>query len=195
MSKKILLAGLVGGIVMYAWVFITHTILPLGMVGIKSMPNEDQVLTTMQDNIKESGFYYFPGWEHSPDMTKEQQKEAIQKMEEKMLKGPNGILVYHPGGQPAMSLKQLLIELLSNILGALVAAYLLSKAVGGIGSFGMRVLFVALLGLFASLAINIPYWNWYGFPGSFTLAAIFYEVVGWGLAGLPLAAMIKRRLV
>ncbi|MGB8658297.1 MAG: hypothetical protein WCE90_11020 [Candidatus Zixiibacteriota bacterium] len=195
MTRKILLAGLVGGIVMYAWGIISHLILPLGMEGIKQIPNEEQVVTALRDDIKEPGFYFFPGEEHSPDMTKEQQKAAMQKWEEKIRQGPNGILIYTPEGKSPMSASQLIIELLSNIAGALVAAYLLSKAVGGITSFGVRVLFVALLGLFASLAIDISYWNWYGFPGSFTLAAIIDEVVGWGLVGLPLATMIKRQLV
>lgn len=192
MTKKILLAGLVGGIVIYVWGIISHLVLPLGMVGMRQIPNEELVVSALRENIKESGFYFFPGWEHSPDMTKEQQKMAMQKWEEKIRMGPNGILVYTPEGQAPMSAKQLLIELLSNIAGALVATFLLAKAVSGITSFGARVLFVALLGLFASLAIDISYWNWYGFPGSFTLAAITDEVVGWGLAGLPLAAIIKR---
>ena len=195
MTKKILLAGLAGGIVIYIWGIISHLVLPLGEVGIKQIPSEEQVVTALQDNIKESGFYFFPGEEHSPDMTKDQHKIAMQKWEEKIRKGPNGILIYTPQGKAPMSPKQLLIELLSNIAGALVAAFLLAKAVSGITSFGVRVLFVALLGLFASLAIDISYWNWYGFPGSFTIAAITDEVVGWGLAGLPLAAIIKRSAV
>lgn len=125
-------------------------------------------------------------------MSKEEQKAAMQKWEEKYRMGPDGILIYHPQGQNPMMPKQLLIELLSNIIGALVAAYLLAKAVGGIAGFGGRVLFVLLLGLFASLAIDISYWNWYGFPGSYTLATIVDQVVSWGLAGLVMGAIIKR---
>jgi hypothetical protein len=37
MTKKILLAGLVGGIVIYIWGIISHIVLPLGMVGIQQI--------------------------------------------------------------------------------------------------------------------------------------------------------------
>lgn len=192
MTKKILLGGVVGGIVVFVWSIISHMILPLGMVGFSQLPNEDMVVTALQENIKDPGLYYFPGMEQTAGMTKEEQKAAMQKWEEKYHRGPNGTLIYQPQGQNPMMPKQLIIELLSNIAGALVAAYLLAKAVGGIASFGGRVLFVLLLGLFASLAIDISYWNWYGFPGSYTLAAIIDQVVSWGLAGLVLGAIIKR---
>jgi len=192
MTRKILLAGLVGGIVIYIWGIISHLVLPLGMVGIRQVPNEQMVVSALRESIQESGFYFFPGWEHSPNMTEEEQKAAMQRWEEKIRQGPNGILIYTPEGQSPVSASQMLIELLSNIAGALVAAFLLARAVSGIAGFGGRVLFVALLGLFASLAIDVSYWNWYSFPGSFTLAALIDQVVGWGLAGLPLAAILKR---
>lgn len=192
MTKKILLGGVVGGIVVFVWSVISHMILPLGMVGFSQLPNEDMVVTALRENIKDPGLYYFPGMEQTAGMTKEEQKAAMQKWEEKYRQGPIGTLIYQPQGQNPLIPKQLIIELLSNIAGALVAAYLLAKAVGGIASFGGRVLFVLLLGLFASLAIDISYWNWYGFPGSYTLAAIIDQVVSWGLAGLVMGAIIKR---
>ena len=192
MTRKILLGGLVGGIVVYIWGIVSHIVLPLGEVGIKQLPNEEMVVTVMRENIKDPGFYFFPGMEQSAGMSKEEQKAAMQKWEEKYRLGPDGILIYHHQGQNQMMPKQLIIELLSNIAGALVAAFLLAKAVGGLASFGSRVLFVLLLGLFASLAIDISYWNWYGFPGSYTLATIFDQVVSWGLAGFVLGAIIKR---
>ena len=104
-------------------------------------------------------------------------------------RGPIGVLVYHPTGRSPMSPAQLGIELLSNIAGALVAAALL--AMGGVAGFGARVLFVTLLGLFASLAIDVSYWNWYGFPGDMTLAAMLIQVSSWFFGGLVLARMIR----
>lgn len=192
MTKKILLGGVVGGIVIFVWSAISHIVLPLGEVGIKDLPNEEMVVTAMRANITDPGFYFFPGMGLSAGMSKEEKQASMQRWQEKYRQGPNGILIYHPQGQDPMMAKGLLIELLSNIAGALVAAYLLAKAVVGIASFGGKVLFVLLLGLFASLAIDISYWNWYGFPGSYTLVQIIDQVVGWGLAGLVLAAIIKR---
>jgi hypothetical protein len=37
----------------------------------------------------------------------------------------------------------------------------------------------------------VPYWNWYGFPTDFTLAQIVENTVGWFLAGLVLALIVR----
>ena len=71
-------------------------------------------------------------------------------------------------------------------------AVLLCKAAGGISWFGGRVLFCALLGLFASLAIDVSYWNWYGFPTNYTAAALVDQVAGWGLAGVAIGAIVRK---
>ena len=41
---KILLAGIIGGIVMFVWTSIAHMALPLGEAGINEIPNESAVL-------------------------------------------------------------------------------------------------------------------------------------------------------
>lgn len=191
MLKRILLGAVVGGVVVFIWGSISHMALGLGGTGIKSLPNEEAVVSAMRSSIRESGFYFFPFYEESPGMTKEQ-KEAVQKQwGEKIKAGPNGILIYHPQGQEPLSPKQLGTEFLSNVAAALVAAFVLSKAAGSTSSLPARALLVGLLGLFASLDINISYWNWYGFPGSYTLAATLDAFIGWGLAGLAMAGIVK----
>ena len=89
-----------------------------------------------------------------------------------------------------MSPKQFGIQFASGSLAALLAAFLLSQA-GGSLAFVNRVGFVAVLGVFVGLVVNVPYWNWYGFPPDQTLAAIADHTLGWGLAGLVLAAIVK----
>ena len=57
---KILLAGILGGIVMFIWTSVAHIFLPLGEVGISEIPNESAVLSAMQSNIGEqTGLYIF----------------------------------------------------------------------------------------------------------------------------------------
>ena len=57
------------------------------------------------------------------------------------------------------------------------------------------MLFVTLLGVFGFLTISVPYWNWYGFPADFTAAEAIDQSVGWLLAGLVLAGIIRCRKV
>ena len=40
---RLLLAGIVGGIVVFIWGAITHVVLPLGEMGIQNLPNEEGI--------------------------------------------------------------------------------------------------------------------------------------------------------
>jgi hypothetical protein len=48
---RILLAGILGGIVMFSWTSIAHMALPLGQAGTTEIPNKSAVLNSMQSNI------------------------------------------------------------------------------------------------------------------------------------------------
>lgn len=192
MSKRMILGGVAGGVAVYIWSVLSHMVLGLGDTGIKQIANEESVLAAMRDNIQESGFYFFPGVAQAPGMSKEEQQQAMQAWQAKYTAGPIGILIYHPQGQQPLLPRQLLLELLSDITAALIAAFLLAQASGKLIRFGNRVLFVTLLGLFSSLVVDMSYWNWYGFPADYTLAALIDQIVGWGVAGMVLAAVVKQ---
>jgi len=44
----------------------------------------------------------------------------------------------------------------------------------------------------AAITTNIPYWNWYGFPGSYTVAYVGMQIVAFLVAGLVAAAVLQR---
>lgn len=142
----------------------------------------------MQENIREPGFYLFPGMEESSGMTPEQKKAAEQNWMEKYRTGPHGILVFQPRGGQLQWVPLFLTELATNIVAGWIAAFLLAQTLAG---FGTRVLMVALLGLLASVVVDFSYWNWYGFPTEFLLASLADQVIGFTLAGLALAAIVK----
>jgi len=180
---RVVVGGIVAGIVVFAWGAVSHMATPLGKVGVKQIPSEDQVVGAMKDSIREPGFYFFPG----KDMTKVSESEQ-KAWEAKMKQGPAGILIIHPEGAEAMSPRQLGTELATNIVSALLAALLLTQVRSG---FGGRLLFVTGLGLFGFVITSIPYWNWYGFPLDYTGAQALEKIIGWFLAGLVLAAIVR----
>ena len=192
---RVLWSGLVAGIVVFVWGAISHMVLPLGGIGIQSLPDDDAFTSLMRHSITRPGFYFFPGMPQNQGASKQEQDAAMQTFTEKARRGPTGIMVVQTQGQNPMSMRQFGTELVSNILSAMVAAILLSMGVGaaGLASLVARVFFVTLLGLFAALSIEVSYWTWYGFPTSYTLAQLADQVLGWFFGGLALGVMIKPR--
>lgn len=181
---RVVAGGLVAGIVVFFWGAVSHMALPIGEMGIRQIPGEDTVVGSMRDAIKEPGFYFFPGRDMSKTPSEAEQKVLIEKIN----RGPTGILVIHPEGGEMMSPRQLGTELATNVVSALLAALLLAQTrLGFVG----RVLFVTGLGLFGFVISSVPFWNWYGFPVEFTCAQLLEKVIGWFLAGIVLAAIVR----
>jgi hypothetical protein len=183
--KRTVLAGLVGGIVMFLWGAFAHMVLPVGHMGLRSLPNDEAVMGAMKESIPEPGLYMFPGMADDPQHATEEQMAA---WEQKVRRGPVGLLLFDPAGTNPMSPSQLIGELISDILAAFVVAYFLVRMTG---SLLTRALAGAVLGLFAWLTVSYSYLNWYRFPAPFIFAEMIDQVVGWGLAGLTIAALAK----
>jgi hypothetical protein len=188
---KILLAGVLGGIVMFVWTSIAHMALPLGEAGIREIPNESSVLSAMQSNIgDQTGLYIFPGPGLSKDATREQKNEAMKHMDEKVAANPSGILMYHPPGRPFAFGQWLGVEFATELLQAILIVFLLAQT--QIASFAGRLGFTVIAGSLAAITTNVSYWNWYGFPGVYTVSYMCIEIVGFVLVGV-VAALILRK--
>ncbi len=168
----------------FFWGFVSHGLLPIGDMGLSPLPEQDRLSSILRDELGDSGVYLFPHADPAT-ATAEEQEAAKQAYE----KGPTGFLVYHPTGTPQMSVNNFVIEFLGNLICAFIAAVILSNLRGG---YGMRVIAVTLLGVFAWIATNVSYANWFRFTETFTTAAGIMLVVGWFLAGLVMAAIVKQ---
>ena len=190
MNTRILLAGILGGVVMFIWNFVAHDMLPLGETGVHLIPNEDAVTSVLQTNLGDTaGFYVFPSGGLTPGATKEQKGAAMKKAEEQMAAGAGGVLVYRPKRVFNFP-KRLGIEFTTELIESLLAVFLLAQT--RITSFGGKVGFVLTVGILAAIVTNVPYANWYGFPKNFTLAQMTMTVVGYLLIGIVAGLMIKR---
>jgi hypothetical protein len=189
---KILLAGILGGMVMFIWTSIAHMFLPLGEAGISEIPNESIVLGAMQSNIGEqNGLYIFPGPGVGKNATRQEKNEAMKHMDEKMATNPSGILMYHAPGRPLTLGKWLGIEFGTELLEAILVVFLLAQT--AINSFFGRVGFVFVAGILASIATNVSYWNWYGFPCVYTASYMFIQVIGFLCLGIVAALVLPKR--
>ncbi|PZR71307.1 MAG: hypothetical protein DLM73_16025 [Chthoniobacterales bacterium] len=192
MTKRIILAGVLGAIAMFISTSIAHMALPLGEAGIGEIPNDTAVLAALESSAgKTTGLYIFPGMGLGPDATHAQRSAAMKDYEAKMEKNPSGLIMYHPAGsRPFNMAKYLTIEFVTELLEALLVVTLLAQT--RIATFGGRVGFVTVAGILAVIATNVSYWNWWGFPAVYTASYMFIQVVGFFCIGL-VAALVFRR--
>ncbi len=189
MNKRIILAGLFGGIAMFIWTSIAH-MLPLGEAGIREMPNEATTMAALQSSLGNNrGLYIFPGPGLGPNPTREARSEAMKHMSEKIAHNPSGIFMYHPAGRTLNLASLLGTEFATELLESFLVIYLLAQT--RLNTFGGRLGFVIVAGIVAALATNVSYWNWYGFPARYTAAYMFSQIVGFFIVGL-IAALAFR---
>ena len=194
MTKRIIIAGVLGAIAMFVWTAIAHMALPLGEAGIGEIPNDEAVLAALQTGAgNKTGLYILPGMGLGPDATHAQRHAAMKDYEAKLAKNPSGLLMYHPAGSRPMNMpKFLTIEFVTELIEALLVVALLARTT--IVTFGGRVGFVTTAGILAAIATNVSYWNWWGFPTVYTASYMFIEIVGFFLVGLVAALIFRKPL-
>lgn len=191
MSKRILLAAVLGAVAMFAWSSIAHIVTPLGEVGVQEIQNEGGLLSEMQTTVaSQSGFYFFPGLGTGPGATREQKRAAMKSYDQKLASMPSGILIYNPPGEKSMTGRQLATEFLTEFVEALLIALVLAGTRAT--SLRSRTGVALLIGILASMTTNVPYWNWYKFPGNYTAANMVVVIVGFTVAGMVAALVLGR---
>jgi hypothetical protein len=184
---KLVVAALVGGLIVFAWGAIAHMATPLGMAGMSFLPDEGATIEGLRVSVPKTGMYIFP----TAGMNSK--NEAEQKAwTEKYRRGPSGIIVYKAEGTEPLSARYLVVEFISNVFAAFVAALVVSMIPG---PYSRRVFAVFLFSIFAFLSLSVSYWNWYSYPATYIGAELVTEGIGWLLAGLAIARLAPGRLL
>jgi len=161
--------------------------LPLHTPTIERIPDESALTDTLKGQQLETGVYVAPGGEEA-DMS-----DPDSEFSKRHNAGPIYVLVYQKEGAPVMGPKVLLGGFLIDLLAASLVACMLQCAAGGCCCNGYlaRVGFVAGFGVFVALVGHLSYLNWMSFPLGYTIVFCVDVIVGWTLAGLAIAAVIK----
>lgn len=191
MTKRIVLAGLLGGVAMFIWMSLAHVVLPLGETGVQEIQNEPAVLSALHAALGEkSGLYAFPATGVGPNASNQEKNAAMQHYDEKLAANPSGLLVYHPPGETGITARRLVTEFLTELIEAILVVFLLAQT--RIESFVGRLAFVTVAGIMASLGTNVSYWNWYGFPNNYTAVYIVTQIVGFVCVGAVAGAVMRK---
>jgi hypothetical protein len=99
-------------------------------------------------------------------------------------RGPILVAAVRRGGFGSFG-RAIVLQMLSLMAAAFLLTWLLLQTSGL--SYIRRVSFLAVTGLAASVIVDLPNWNWWGFSGSYTAVSLADFTVTWLIAGLVIA--------
>ncbi|MBI5362526.1 MAG: hypothetical protein HZA53_05055 [Planctomycetes bacterium] len=189
MGGRVILAALLGGLALFLWGWVAHMALPLGTMGLSNLPTgEAQVAEALRSHVTTAGVYVVPGFDPARKWDGAYQESIASQRKA----GPYALMVVVPKDALSMDSSQLVNEAGTSITLALIAAFLILVA-GGLSSLWARLLFCVLLACFGLLQTDVRFWNWYQFPGTFTLAQVIDKVAGGVILGLVIHLVYRRR--
>jgi len=183
--KKNLLAGLVGGLIMFAWGFIYWGLTGAGASTVKNTLNDDAMAAALRTNLTDRGVYVVPSRPATMDQA------AMDLYTKKYEQGPIALIIYDPMGSHLMTPGQMIGGFLLGVLACCVAAWFLSRSTATTSTYFARVAFCGMFGILISLSTHLVNWNWMGYPLDYVTKWIADSVIGWLLAGLGIAAIVK----
>ncbi len=190
MVKSLVLGTILGGLVAFVWSSVSWEALGWHEKSILSFQNDEEVSAVIRSHTVQSGTYILPGTPPAGGMSSEQKKAAQATLMEKMQKGPVMFAAVKLEGFGSYA-NGLIIQLLSLMAAAFLLTWLVLQT-GGLG-YGKRVIFLGIVGLAASVIVDLPNWNWWGFSGAYTVVALADTTLTWLIAGLVIAKVAKPR--
>jgi hypothetical protein len=174
--KRIVIAGVLAGLAMFVWESIAHMALPLGEMGISTMPDGEAVRAALAAHLGTAeGLYFYP---------------AMQ-MGETPTPGPWGLLLYHPVWSFSWSVMGW--EAMTELVQGLALALLVALA--AVPGFGRRLAIAVLVGIAAAFCTSPSYTIWFGFPEAYTLGQMIVTLGDYIAGGLVVAWLLKPRAV
>ena len=189
---KILMGGVIGGIILWVWGFVAWVVLPLHLNSMHPVPDESALVGELSRTLPGKGVYVIP-WmpAETSGMPPEQLEAAMNEYTEKLRSGPNGMIFYDPGGKDPFMTGQMITGLFIFIFAASVVSWLLSRSTAAAGGYVSRVAFCGMIGVLIAVGTHLSDWNWMGYPFGWSSALMLDSVVAWLLAGLGIAAFLR----
>ncbi len=188
--KALFLGAILGGLAAFLWSTLSWELFGWHEKAVHRFPNEDAVVAAISSPALPSGVYLLPKLQSQERMTPEQAKAAQAAAMEKFQKGPIVFAAVRSNGFGSFP-RALAIQLLSLMAAAGLLTWLLLQTTGL--SYGRRVLFLAVAGLAASVIVDLPNWNWWGFSGAYTAVNLADFTLMWSFAGLVIAKVTTPR--
>ena len=186
MIKRLLVGGIVGGITLFTWGFVSWVVLTWHFDTIRHDSGVTAVVEDIEDHLEETGVYYFP-----PLSTMRPDKAEMEAYTELHQGGPSGMIFYTAEHLSPMPPARLFLGFMIDIGAAMFATLLLIVALPSLPKYWGRVVFVTALGVFAILAVRMVDGVFLNLPIRWTMNQTLDTAISWLLVGLVLAAVVR----
>ncbi len=190
MTRALILGTILGGLVAFVWSTVSWEMLGWHEKTMMNFQNDEEVSVVIASHAAQDGTYILPGSRSTKGMDPEQKKQTEAALMEKMRKGPIMVAAVRRSGFGSFG-QAMCIQILSLMAAAFLLTWLLLQTSGL--SYARAVLFLAIAGLTASVIVDLPNWNWWGFSGAYTAVNLADSTITWLLAGLVIAKVARTK--
>ena len=186
MLKQIIIGGLLGGITLFMWGFVSWAAMDWHHNTVQSHSGVEAVVENISDHLPETGVYYFP-----PMTFDKSDTEAMEAWMERHKNEPHGMIFYNATPGEAMPPSRLLRGFMTDVIASMMATVLLLIALPGLQTYWSRVFYVLALGVFAIMSVHLVNGVFHDMPFTWTVGVGLDLTVSWLLVGLVFGALFK----
>ena len=188
---RILIAGILGGLVMFIGGAFSHVFLDLETRSFKRLPDEAAAVEFYKAQGLVAGMYNFPSLPGSfANLSSEEQAKVKTAVNSAYKTGPAGYLIVAPTGEDLMGPRQLIGEFVSNVIAALLAAFIAAHF-STAASFSRRWLLIVLLAPISWFSLTLSFAIWFRFPYPMIQDGLFGALIEWTLVGAVIAGIVR----
>jgi hypothetical protein len=173
--RSLVLGTLLGGLTALIWSNISWELIGWHEKTLLTFQKDEEVAAVISSHTVEDGTYLMP-------------YGTSKEAQDRMRTGPIVLAAVRRGGMGSVG--RLFGVQIAILFGAAFLLTWLMLQTSGL-SYARRVIFLAVVGLSASVIVDLPNWNWWGFSGPFTAVDVADNVLTWLLAGLVIAKVAK----
>ena len=176
--RRVLVGGLLGGIVMIAWFVVGDGLLGFKRsIDMNQLPREREIYAFLAEHVTEPGRYVC-----NPEVLPEQRFPGDAPI----------FAVQYSGLGHDDAWQEVILGLVVMLLALIAGAWLLANASGRILSrYRSRVLFFATVGIVLALLGIVARFGISAYSLGDALALAVHDLAGWVLAGLAVAWIVK----
>lgn len=187
---RVIISAIIGGLLVFAWSMVSWMVLPYHFQSIHQFKDEAAVTKFIKDQADQSGIYVLP-FPAADTLSKpaDEQKKIWDEVQKKQQEGPMMFASVAVKGTEVSMQHKMIHGLILQIVGA----FIISLILWGFCCSGYfcRLFTIISIGLLVGLLGSVPSYIWWQFSIPFTLACAADALIGWFIAGLFMAAIVK----